>query len=132
MPKSSLYKNMRTHLKYNVSLKWLNSFKDIDKLKCLNSAIKRKRDYKGFTTETYKAYIEKFYTDKKFNELFNKWKETDDKWIKPSLDHIIPKAKKGSLLLDNLQFISWLENRAKIDIGQDEWNEIKRHIGYYL
>jgi hypothetical protein len=132
MTKDHCLKNMKAHLKYDVSLEWLNSFEDIEKLKCLNGAIKRKRDYEGFTTDTYKAYIEKFYNDKKFNELFDKWKETSDKWIKPSLDHIVPKAKKGSLLLDNLQFISWLENRAKIDIGQDEWTEIKRHINYYI
>ena len=40
--------------------------------------------------------------------------------------------KGGSLLLDNLQFISWLENRAKIDISQDNWDKIKNNINYYL
>ena len=58
--------------------------------------------------------------------------ETNDKWIKPSLDHIAAKCNGGSLLIDNLQFISWLENRAKIDIDQELWNRMKQNINYYL
>jgi hypothetical protein len=127
-----LLKNMKAHLKYEVSLEWLNQFENIEKLKCLNRSISRERDKTGFTTDTYKHFIEKFYGDKKFNELFDEWVITKDKWIKPSLDHIQAKAKKGSLLLDNLQFISWLENRAKIDISQVEWDKIKSNINYYL
>jgi len=126
-------KNMKGHLKYDVSFEWLNSFEDIEKLKYLNRAISRERDYKGFTKEIYMKYIEKFYYDEKFNLLYNKWKETSDKWIKPSLDHIISKSKGGSLnLIDNLQFISWLENRAKADIEQNEWNKIKEKIYEYF
>jgi len=125
-------KNMKAHLKYDVSLEWLNSFDDIEKLKYLNRSLSRKRDCEGFTTEVYKKFIEKFYKDNKFNELFNEWIKTKDKWIKPSLDHIEAKCKGGTLLLDNLQFISWLENRAKIDISQVEWNKIKLNINYYL
>ena len=34
--------------------------------------------------------------------------------------------------LNNLQFISWLENRAKIDIDQELWNKMKQNINYYL
>ena len=127
-----LLKNMKAHLKYDVSLDWLNAFEDIEKLKYLNRSLSRKRDCEGFTTEIYKQFIEKFYKDKKFNELFDRWIVGKNKWIKPSLDHIQAKSKKGSLLLDNLQFISWLENRAKIDISQIEWNKIKNNINYYL
>ena len=132
MSQDHILKNMKAHLKYDVSLEWLGSFEDIEKLKFLNGSIKRKRDYEGFTTEIYKQFIEKFYEDKKFNKLYAKWIETKDKWIKPSLDHIQAKANGGTLLLDNLQFVSWLENRAKVDIKQDEWNRIKKDINYYL
>jgi len=132
MSREHTLKNMKAHLKYDVSLEWLGSFEDIEKLKFLNASIKRKRDYEGFTTEIYKQFIKKFYEDKKFNALYEKWIETDDKWIKPSLDHIQAKANGGTLLLDNLQFVSWLENRAKVDIKQDEWNKIKKNINYYL
>ncbi len=125
-------KNMKGHLKYDVSLEWLSSFDNIEKLKYLNHSISRKRDYEGFNTEIYKQFIEKFYYDEKFNYLFSEWVTTKNKWIKPSLDHVEAKCKGGSLLIDNLQFISWLENRAKIDIPLVEWNIIKSNINYYL
>lgn len=128
----SLLKNMRAHLKYDVTIEWLSKFEDIEKLKYLNKSLSRKRDYEGFTTEIYIQFIEHFYYDNKFNELYLKWIETNDKWIKPSLDHIIAKAKGGGLLIDNLQFISWLENRAKMDIDQEDWNKMKQNIIYYL
>lgn len=127
-----LLKNMKSHLKYSVTLDWLSQFEDIEKLKYLNRAISRKRDCEGFTDDTYIKYIEKFYNDNKFTYLFNEWKNTNNKWIKPSLDHIHPKADGGTLDLSNLQFVSWLENRTKVDIPLVEWNKIKENIRYYL
>ena len=125
-------KNMKAHLKYDVSLEWLNGFEDMEKLKYLNRSLSRRRDCEGFTTETYKQFIEKFYNDEKFNALFEKWRVTKDKWIKPSLDHIKAKCNGGTLLLDNLQFISWLENRSKVDIDQNEWELMKTRINEYF
>lgn len=130
--KEILLKNMKAHLKYDVSLEWLRKFDDIEKLKYLNHSLARQRDCKGFTVDLYITFIEKFYKDKKFNYLFNEWLKTKDKWIKPSLDHIQAKCKGGTLLLENLQFISWLENRAKVDIAKDDWDKMKKNIGYYL
>lgn len=53
--------------------------------------------------------------------------------MKPSLDHIVPKSKGGSLNnIDNLQFLTWFENRAKNDLTQEEWNSIKNNIGDYF
>jgi hypothetical protein len=132
MSKEHVLKNMKAHLKYNVTLEWLSKFDDVEKLKFLNKSITRERDKNGFTTEIYIQFIEKFYNDKKFNELYFKWIETNDKWIKPSLDHIQAKSNGGSLFIDNLQFISWLENRAKVDIEQEIWNRMKQNINYYL
>lgn len=132
MTKEHVLKNMKSHLKYSVTLDWLSQFEDIEKLKYLNRTISRKRDCDGFTDSIYKKYIEKFYNDDKFTYLFNQWILTGDKWIKPSLDHIHPKADGGTLDLSNLQFISWLENRTKVDIPLVEWNKIKENIRYYL
>lgn len=123
---------MRAHLKYDVTFEWLDGFSDIEKLKFLNLSITRERDKTGFTTEIYKQFIERFYNDYKFNKLFEKWRTTKDRWIKPSLDHIVAKCNGGSLLIDNLQFVSWLENRAKVNMTSEEWNKIKANIGYYL
>lgn len=125
-------KNMKAHLKYDVTIEWLSKFEDIKKLKYLNRSLSRRRDREGFTTEIYIQFIERFYIDSKFNELYHKWIETNDRWIKPSLDHIVAKCNGGSLLIDNLQFISWLENRAKTDINQELWNRMKQNINYYL
>ena len=127
-----LYKNMKAHLKYDVSIEWLSKFEDIEKLKYLNRSLSRKRDCEWFTTEIYIQFIERFYVDSKFNELYYKWIETNDKWIKPSLDHILPQSAGGSLLPENIQFISWFENHAKINIQQQEWNKMKQNINYYL
>lgn len=132
MNREHVLKNMKSHLKYNITLEWLNVFEDIEKLKYLNKSISRKRDADHFTTETYKLFIEKFYYDKKFNELFDKWVMSNDKWIKPSLDHIKAKSIGGTLLLDNLQFISWFENRAKCNIDHDKWNDMKSRVHDYF
>ena len=110
----------------------MNGFEDLEKIKYLNHAISRKRDYMGFTDDDYRAYIERFYYDNKFNSLYQKWIETGDKWIKPSLDHIHAKAAGGSLLVDNLRFVSWFENRAKNDIPLEDWESMKLHIQDYL
>jgi len=132
MSRETNIKNMMAHLKYNVDFEWLNSFEDLEIIKYLNHAISRKRDYTGFTDSDYIAYIEKFYKDTKFNSLYRKWIETGDKWIKPSLDHIHAKATGGSLLVENLRFVSWFENRAKNDIPLEDWERMKQHIGDYL
>ena len=132
MSRSHRLLNMRGHLKYEVSVEWLESFEDIDKLIYLNRSIAKKRDYEGFTTEDYKKFIERFYKDSQFNELYLLWVSTGDKWIKPSLDHINSKSSGGSLLLENLQFISWLENRSKVDIEPSEWRTIKQNLHKYF
>lgn len=125
-------KNMINHIKYDIDYDWVDSFEDIEKVIYLNHSIIRKRDYDGFTTDMYKSFIEKFYYDEKFNQLYNKWLKTKDKWIKPSLDHIVAKSSGGCLFLENLQFVSWFENRAKTDIPLDVWNKMKNNIQYYL
>lgn len=42
-PKSSLYKNMQKHLKYNIELEFLQQFDDIEKLKVLNRIMRNTR-----------------------------------------------------------------------------------------
>lgn len=126
--KHLLYQNMQKHLHYDVSLKWLKQLQDIEKLKFLNKSISRERDKKGFSTELYKRFIEKFYHDTQFNRIYQKWVESGrSKWWRPSLDHKNPKCKNGSLNdLENLQFLTWFENRAKVDMTQDEWEQFKQ------
>jgi hypothetical protein len=132
MPKESLYKNMSAHLRFSVSAKWLMQFEDVEKLKFLNRCVTNRSGRYTEGTGWYKAYIQKFYNDPKFNKLYKKWIGTDDKYLRPTIDHINPKANGGNNDLDNLQFLTWFENRAKNDMPQVEWQRIKKNIKDYL
>lgn len=124
--KESLYKNMRGHLRWDIDLDFLIQFDDIEKLKMLNLIISRDRVSKHFNTAKYKEFICKFYYDKQFNDIYNDYLfENKATYAKPSLDHIIPLSRGGSWNLDNLQFLSWVENRAKYSFMPDEWKYIK-------
>ena len=129
-----LYNNMATHLRFNVSYEWLMQFKDFNKLKLLNDVITNRGGRWSVDTEWYKEYLLKFYNEKQFNSIYHKWCLSGyEKYKKPSLDHIIPKAKGGTNDIENLQFLSWFENRCKNDMTQTEWNNLKLNIqGYFI
>ena len=52
--------------------------------------------------------------------------------MKPSIDHINPKANNGTNDLSNLQFLTWFENRCKNDMSQKEWEDVKVSIKEYF
>ena len=84
-------------------------------------------------TEWYKNYLLKFYNDIQFNSIYEMWVNSNfEPYKKPSLDHIVPKAKGGTNDLSNLQFLSWFENRCKNDMTQKEWNILKVNIKEYF
>jgi len=134
MPKVSLYKNMATHLRFNVSLDWLLQFEDIEKLKYLNRAIIPRNIRFKVDTKWYEEYILKFYYDKQFNDIYFKWLSGGkiDRYLMPTIDHINPKANGGDNQLSNLQFFTWFENRAKNDMPLVVWQEMKKNIKNYL
>lgn len=122
MPKSSLYKNMKKHLKYDVNLEFLEQFEDIEKLKMLNNVIKNTRVSLYFDNIKYMNYISIFYYDEGFNFTYNNWlQEGKKRFAKPSLDHIKPLSKGGTWDLENLQIIPWCINRAKFNYQEEEW-----------
>ena len=128
-----LYNNMATHLRFNVDYKWLMQFKDFKKLKLFNDAITDRSGRWSVDTEWYKEYLLKFYNDKQFNFIYHKWCISGyEKYKKPSLDHIVSKSKGGTNDLNNLQFLSWFENRCKNDMTQEEWNNLKLNIKEYM
>ena len=129
-----LYNNMATHLRFDIDYKWLSQFEDINKLKLLNDAITN-RDGRWSDVDTlwYKNYICKFYNDSQFNRVYSNWINSNyETYKKPSIDHIIPKSKKGTNELKNLQFLTWFENRCKNNMTQNEWNKLKLNIGEYF
>jgi len=127
------YNNMATHLRFDVSTKWLMQFDDFSKLKTLNDVITNRSGRWEVSTEWYKNYIERFYSDCQFNSIYKTWiNDGKVKYKKPSIDHITPKSKGGTNELDNLQFLTWFENRCKNDMTQDDWDNLKQNIGDYL
>jgi len=127
------YNNMATHLRFDVSTEWLMQFDDFNKLKLLNDVITNRSGRWDVSTEWYKSYVERFYNDKRFNCIYMAWVSSSNaKYKKPSIDHIIPKAKGGTNSLDNLQFLTWFENRCKNDMAQSEWDNLKQNIQEYF
>ncbi len=83
--------------------------------------------------EWYKSFIEKFYYDINFNRLYKNYLDSNnDKYKKPSLDHITPRSKGGKNDLENLRFITYLENMCKRDMTLNEWENIKQRLGEYF
>lgn len=128
MSKTSLYKNMKNHLRFNVEMDFLQQFDNVEKLKILNRIIRNTRLPDDFTDEDYKNYIKTFYYDEGFNNTYNNWiKEEKKKFAKPSIDHITPLSKGGTWDLDNLQIVPWCINRAKFNYSIEEWKHILQH-----
>ena len=116
--KKVLYHNMQTHLMFDVSLDWLLQFEDIERLKMLNRCVTSRDDRFNENSNWYVTFIEKFYRDAQFNSIYDKWIDSGkQKYFRPSVDHIIPKAKGGTNNVDNLQILSWFENRCKNDMS---------------
>jgi hypothetical protein len=117
--------------RYDVEESWLNKFDDQNKLEFLAYSISDRRYYGEFTTEEFVNFIEHFYFDEQFNGVYLRW-DKSDRWSKPSCDHIISRSKHGNNSLNNLQFITWLENKIRSDIPIDEWNNLKQNLNKYL
>ena len=120
---------------------YLLSFKDFDKFLFIHRAIVHTINLINIDITNYKNYIEYFYFQEQFNKLYSFWKKQERlnvfyDWAKPSIDHIIPKAKGGTNEIDNLQFLTTFENLAKRDMTMKEWTTFKEktntHSSYFV
>ncbi len=129
MIKPHRYTKFVHNLVWEVDNIWARKFKNFEKLTMLVKRINKKMR-KEFDTETFKAYVEKFYVDESFTRLYNYYIQTGkDKWFAPSLDHITPVSKGGSQIdLDNIMFITWFENHVKESTPLAEWVLVREDV----
>lgn len=127
MPDETNRKNMINHMKFDITLEDIVKYGDTERLKALNKALYRDRVKIHFDKKKYLAYLERVYKDEAFNKIYDLWIDTGKiRWTMLSLDHIVPLSRGGTYDLDNLQFLTWFENRAKADMTMSEWREFKR------
>ena len=126
LPKHTLYLNMLAHIQWEIDLEFLTQFEDVERLKALNKPLSRDRISAHFDTEKYKQFILRFYFDEKVIKQIALYQESGNKYDRLSLDHIIPLSRGGTWDLENLQVISWFDNRAKCDMTQDEYEAMKK------
>jgi len=103
----------------------LLEFNDYDKFRFIMKWVGRYRMSKNGEEYVY-IFIKKIYHDEKFNLIYNLWNNNKGKWNRPTLDHIIPLSKGGDFFdIDNMQVLTWFENRAKAEMTQKEWEDFK-------
>ena len=122
-------------ISYIVPLEWYKQFKNKDKIKMLNSFVrydtKRPGRMPPNSNQWYMSYIEHFYYDRDFNNLYTNYKlaqeegESEEmlKLMRPSLDHITPIANGGTWDIENLEMLTFYENYCKYTI--QNWDKIK-------
>ncbi len=122
--------NLYLKMKNAPSYEFLNQFKDVEKLKFLISEIKGI----DFDSAQKEEYISKFYNQRRFNVLYMKWtNNNNNKHLKPTLSYLKPIKKGGKVNdIENILFLSRLENKLKGDMKMSEFIKIKNNLKYFI
>ncbi len=112
----------------------LTHFKDYNKIHLLFKLTQqsgKSRNFNWSSIELQNYYL-RYYNDELFNNLYNQYLDNDkNTWYKPSLDHIIPISKGGDNHLDNLEMMTWFENKSKGNKSKNKWLKIKTLILHF-
>lgn len=89
--------------------------------------------FREVTRDWILQYLYHFYFDEQFVKLLNRYiMEGFEYELQPVLDHLHPVGKGGCDSVSNLQFITIVENRAKLDVPYKQWLEIKKNMHKYF
>lgn len=101
-------------------------FKDYQKFKLIVSWARTKRTLFDQSPESRLAFVNHFYYDLQFNKIWKNWVDSGKRHLwKPSIDHIVPFSKGGTGCIQNLQVITWFENKIKDSMTEEEWSDFK-------
>ena len=132
MPEITRLKNGLGHLRFDVDLEWAQGF-DLEVFMMINKMLTPRLERWRIDTAEYVKIVERFSTDAQFLGIFKTWIDSGKElYLTPSLDHIVPAARGGTDTADNLQVLTWFENRCKNDMTQTEWDAIKSNINRYF
>lgn len=111
--------NMKGKLQTSIDL---DKYPDYARLLFLTGFLSKRKPYIGGTDAVREQFLDRFYFDAQFNRIYDAWIASGkNRWYRPTLDHKHALANGGAWAIDNLQFLTWFENRAKADMNEDEW-----------
>ena len=118
------YLLIKKNLRWEIPLSFLRQF-DLAKLTLLNSMIGH-QDTASWSAQDYMAYVSRFYYDPAFEACYTLWQDSGYmRSLRPTLDHVRPRADGGRFVLENLQILPWCINRMKGDANQIEWQTVR-------
>mgnify|MGYP000846079692 CR=1 FL=1 len=114
---------------FDLDIRDLEPYQDREKLSFLCFAIRSQFKSTYNTKQKFLSYLNKFYDDNYFNFIYQRWISNDKNTLfKPSIDHLIPRSRGGTWELDNIVFLTWFENLAKLNMTWEEWQLFKKQF----
>jgi hypothetical protein len=111
--------NMKGRSHANINF---DKYENYERLLFLKRILSKRRKYLGSDDQSIQTFLDRFYFDIQFNLIYDRWViSKHNRWYRPTLDHKVSQANGGNWEIDNLQFLTWFENRAKADMNEDEW-----------